>query len=59
MKQKKGGFSYIYTKEKAEEYKKLTPEQRLEWLEKMNRFLYNFMPKESKVFQEKLRHGII
>lgn len=59
MSSKKRGFTYIYTKEKAEEYKKLSPEQRLEWLEKINRFLYHFMSKESKVFCEKLRRGEI
>ena len=58
MEQKKG-FSYIYTQEKYDAYKKLLPLQKLEWLEKMNRFLYNFMPPESKKIREKLRRGEI
>jgi predicted transcriptional regulator len=56
---KKGGFRYVYTREKAEEYQKLSYEQRLEWLEKMSRFLFNFMPQASKDFSEKLRRGEI
>jgi predicted transcriptional regulator len=56
---KKKGFSYVYSREKAEEYQKLSIEQRLEWLEKMSRFLSNFMPKASKDFSEKLRRGEI
>jgi len=59
MIKKDKGFSYIYTKEKAEEYHKLSLEQRLEWLEKMNRFLYAFMPEESKLFEQRLRYSKI
>jgi predicted transcriptional regulator len=59
MKKSEKGFRYVYTREKAEAYRKLKPEQRLEWLEKMSRFLYNFMPKASKAFAEKLRKGEI
>ncbi|MBU0672691.1 MAG: hypothetical protein KJ732_06670 [Candidatus Margulisbacteria bacterium] len=59
MSSKRKGFRYVYTKEKAAEYKKLSVLQKLEWLEKMNRFLYNFMPKESKLFAERLRKGEI
>jgi len=55
----KKGFRYVYTAEKAKEYQKLSAEQRLEWLEKMSRFLYNFMPQASKDFAEKLRLGKI
>ncbi len=55
----KKGFSYVYSKEKAEEYQKLSTQQRLEWLEKMSRFLFNFMPQASKDFSEKLRRGEI
>ena len=58
MEQKKG-FSYVYTKEKYDSYSKLPAWQKLKWLEKMNRFLYDFMPKESKTLAEKLRRGEI
>ncbi|OGC08656.1 hypothetical protein A2230_05910 [candidate division WOR-1 bacterium RIFOXYA2_FULL_36_21] len=53
------GFTYVCSREKAKEYQKLSAQQKLEWLEKMNRFLYYFMPKENKVFAEKLRRGEI
>ena len=55
----KKGFSYVYTREKADEYQKLSAQQKFEWLEKMNRFLYYFMPQKSKDFAEKLRKGQI
>ncbi len=53
------GFKYVYTKEKYDAYKKLPAWQKLEWLEKMNRFLYHFMPPKSKELREKLRKGEI
>jgi len=58
MEQRKG-FRYTYTKEKFEAYKKVPVGQKLEWLEKMNRFLYYFMPTKSKELREKLRKGEI
>lgn len=58
MEQRKG-FKYVYTKEKYESYKNLSAHQKLEWLEKMNRFLYYFMPPKSKEICEKLRQGEI
>jgi predicted transcriptional regulator len=57
--EEKKGFRYVYTKEKYESYKNIPAWQKLEWLEKMNRFLYNFMPRESKILAEKLRRGEI
>lgn len=53
----KKGFSYIYTQEKYDAYKSVPAWQKLEWLEKMNRFLNDFMPKGSKILSEKLRKG--
>lgn len=50
-------LNFGYTREKYEAYRKLSAEQKLEWLEKMSRFLYYFMPKESKLRWEKLRQG--
>ncbi len=58
MKEKKYPF-YIYTQEKADEYKKYTPQQKLEWLEEISSFLYYFTPKKNKQFGEKLRKGEI
>jgi predicted transcriptional regulator len=53
--EQKRGFRYIYTKEKFETYNKIPTWQKLEWLEKMNRFLYNFMPAKSKEIREELK----
>jgi DNA-binding MarR family transcriptional regulator len=53
------GFRYVYTKEQAQEYGRLKPEQRLEWLEKMARFFYYFTPEKNKQFGERLRRGEI
>lgn len=54
----KGAYQ-VYDQEKVEEYHKLTAQQKLEWLEKMSRFLYYFMPEKSKRFSEKLKRGEI
>ncbi|MBU0574242.1 MAG: hypothetical protein ABIJ26_07995 [Candidatus Margulisiibacteriota bacterium] len=59
MKKNKKGFSYVYSQEKHDEYKKLSTEQKLEWIEKMNRFLYNFMSPQDRTNCEKLRAGEI
>lgn len=55
----KKGFRFIYTKEKYDAYSKLPVEQKLDWIEKMNRFLTNFMPQKSKELSDKLRRGEI
>lgn len=55
----KKGFRYVYTREQAQEYSRLTLEQRLEWLEKMARFFYYFTPEKNKQFGEQLRRGEI
>lgn len=59
MEKKKGGFRYVYSQEKYNEHKKIPAWQKLEWLERMNRFLYDFMPQKSKIICEKLRKGEI
>lgn len=58
MEQKKG-FKHVYSQEKYDAYKILPAWQKLEWLEKMSRFLYNFMPQKSKNLNEKLQKGEI
>ena len=55
----KTGFKYVYTQEKYDNYSKMPAEQKLEWLEKMNRFLYYFMPEKSKELSGKIRRGEI
>ena len=57
--QERKGFSYVYTQEKYDAYKNVPAHYKLEWLEKMNRFLYRFMPEKSKIIAEKFRKGEI
>jgi len=59
MKKHLKGFSYKYAQEKYNEYKKISTEHKLEWLEKMNRFFYYFRsPKDRKIW-ERIRKGEI
>ena len=51
------GYKYVYTKEKYDEYKKLSTQQKLEWLEKMSRFLYGLMTPKDREITDKFRHG--
>ncbi|MEM2282667.1 MAG: hypothetical protein QXH26_03870 [Candidatus Hadarchaeales archaeon] len=53
------GFRYRVTKKTILNYLKLTPEQRLEWLEEINTFLYTFMPKQNREIMQKFRAGEI
>lgn len=53
------GFRYRVTKKTILNYLKLTPEQRLEWLEEINKFLYTFMPKRNREIMQKFRAGEI
>ncbi|MEM2866483.1 MAG: hypothetical protein QW098_05020 [Candidatus Hadarchaeales archaeon] len=53
------GFRYVVSEEKLREYSKLSPRQKLEWLEEINRFLYSCMPEESRRIAEKFRTGEI
>lgn len=53
------GFRYVVSEEKLREYSKLSPRQKLEWLEEINRFLYSCMPEESRRIAEKFRAGEI
>ena len=53
----KKGFKYTLEDEKLREFKRLTYEQRLEWLMKMRRFLRKFMPEESRIIWQKFRRG--
>lgn len=49
----------MVSEEKLREYSKLSPRQKLEWLEEINRFLYSCMPEESRRIAEKFRAGEI
>ncbi|MEM2192103.1 MAG: hypothetical protein QXG38_00625 [Candidatus Hadarchaeales archaeon] len=53
------GFRYSVTKEAIINYAALSPEQKPEWLEEVNRFLYKFMPRSKRSIMEKFRSGMI
>ena len=61
-KKKKGelkGFSYNLEDEKILAYKKLTAQEKLQWLEEINRFTFFVLNERQKEFREKLRSGEI
>ena len=53
------GYSYTLEDEKLREFGKLSYEQRLEWIVKMQRFLRRFMPEKSQIIRQKFRTGEI
>ena len=55
----KKGFSYGISEDVLKKWIKLSPEQKLEWLEEINRFIYNFAPEKSKEIMQKFRKGEI
>ena len=54
---KPGGYSYHYTIEQIQAFQKLSIEQRLKWVEEMNKFLFKFRSDQSKIVCEKFRHA--
>jgi hypothetical protein len=58
-KMKKKGFKYYLEDEKIIEYLKLSPVDRLRWLEEANRFIEIVLPKEKRKIWEKYRRGEI
>ena len=53
------GFYYSLENEKIREYMKLTPEEKLQWLEAINQFTNLALNDQQKEFREKLRSGEI
>ena len=53
------GFSYNLEDEKILAYKKLTAQEKLQWLEEINRFTFFVLNERQKEFREKLRSGEI
>lgn len=53
------GFSYNLEDEKIIAYMKLTAEEKLQWLEEINRFTYHVLNDRQREFREKLRKGEI
>lgn len=55
----KKGFRHNATDESIRSHVALPAEQKLEWLEDANRFLYNSMSRSSRKIAEKFRSGEI
>jgi len=53
------GFSYSLEDEKIRAYMKLTAEEKLQWLEEINRFTFLVLNDRQKEFREKLRKAQI
>ncbi len=53
------GFSYSLEDEKILSYMKLTTEEKLQWLEDINRFTFFVLNDRQKEFREQLRSGKI
>jgi len=53
------GFSYSLEDEKIRAYMKLTAEEKLQWLEEINRFTFLVLNDRQKEFREKLRSAQI
>ena len=54
----KGGFGYWVSDEDLAAYAKLTPLQRLEWLDEARRFVLLALTPEARERQERLRKGL-
>jgi hypothetical protein len=53
-----GGFGYWVSDEQLASYAKLTPLQRLQWLDEARRFLLIALTPEARERQERLRRGL-
>jgi len=53
------GYRYIVTDEQLRRYRKLTPKQKLEWLEEANAFVNKFLSERSRRLQRLFRRGEI
>ena len=53
----RGGFGYYVSDEQLEAYAKLTPLERLQWLDEARRFLLLALTPEARERQERLRRG--
>ena len=53
------GYGYHVTEEQIRRYRKLTPRQKLEWLQEVNEFTDKFAPERAKRFHKMFRRGEI
>lgn len=53
------GYTYYVTDDQIARYRRLTPEQKLNWLEEANAFINKFLPERSRQLQKMFREGKI
>lgn len=53
------GFTYKVSEETLKKWMGMPPELKLEWLEEINEFIFDFAPKKSKEAISKFRKGEI
>lgn len=53
------GYTYYVTDDQIARYRRLTPEQKLDWLEEANAFINKFLPERSRRLQKMFREGKI
>jgi len=53
------GYGYHVTEEQIRKYRRLTPRQKLEWLEEVNAFTEKFAPERAKRLHKMFRRGEI
>ena len=53
-----GGFGYWVSDEQLQAYAKLTPLQKLQWLDETRRFLLLVLTREARERQDRLRRGL-
>jgi len=51
------GFRQYYDRETLEKYMTMPARMKLQWLEEINRFLYQATPEKNKVIQQMFRSG--
>lgn len=54
---KRGGFRYYVSDEQLRAFRRLTPEQRLRWLDEMREFSVATAPAAAKAWWQRLRAG--
>jgi len=55
----RGGYSYSLSEEEIRKYLKLSPSERLNWLEEANRFLYSAHSPKTRDIWNRFRKGLI
>jgi len=59
VKLRRGGYYYYCDQKKIEEYIKVPPEQKLQWLEEFNALTDRVLTRAQKKHREKIRKGLL